>query len=95
MKIRPEFRLPIRVTLIAFVLAIVLVIAGSTWIYMSETSSRRANRRAEMMGSGLAVLMCVVVAPFWLTAAAKVGKERREQNLAAAKPRKRRKSQME
>ena len=92
MKIRPEFRLPIRVTIIAFVLAIVLVIAGSTWIYMSETSSRRANRRAEMMGSGLAVLMCVVVAPFWLTAAGKVGKERREQRLAAAKQRKRKSS---
>ncbi len=93
MKIRPEFRLPIRVTVIAFVLAIVLVIAGSTWIYMSETSSRRATRRAEMMGSGLAVLMCVVVAPFWLTASAKVGKERREQKLAAAKQRKQKKSQ--
>lgn len=93
MNIRPEFQLPIRVTVIAFVLAIVLVIAGSTWIYMSETSSRRATRRAEMMGSGLAVLMCVVVAPFWFTAAAKVGKERREQKLATAKPRKRKKSQ--
>jgi cytochrome bd-type quinol oxidase subunit 2 len=94
-KIRPEFRLPIRVTLIAFALAIVLVIAGSTWIYMSETSSRRANRRAEMMGSGLAVLMCVVVAPFWLTAAGKVGKERREQRLVASKQRKRKRSQAE
>ncbi len=95
MNIRPEFRLPIRVTVIAFVLAIVLVIAGSTWIYMSETSSRRANRRAEMMGSGLAVLMCVVVAPFWLTAAGKVGKERREQRLVASKQRKRKRSQAE
>lgn len=89
MKIRPKFRLPIRVTVIAFVVAIVLVIAGSTWIFMSESSASRANRRAEMMGSGVAVLMCVVIAPFWLTAAGKVGKERREQRLAAAKQRKR------
>lgn len=90
MKIRPEFRLPIRVTVIAFVVALVVVISGSTWIYMFESSSRRANRRAEMMGTGLAVVTSLVVAPFWLMAAGKVGQERREQRLADRAKRKRR-----
>lgn len=89
MKIRPEFRLPIRVTVIAFIVAILLVVAGSTWIYMSESSASRANRRAEMMGTGLAVLMCIVVAPFWLMAAGKIGEERRAQRMAAKEERKR------
>jgi len=92
MKIRPEFRLPIRVTVIAIVLALVVVIAGSTWIYMSESSGSRANRRAEMMGTGLAVMTCLVVAPFWLVAAGKVGQDRREQRLAAKRERKRKDS---
>lgn len=89
MKIRPEFKLPIRVTAIAFGVVLVLVIAGSTWIYMSESSSSRANRRAEMLGSGLAVMTCLVIAPFWLVAAGKVGQERRGQRLAARRERKR------
>ena len=89
MKIRPEFKLPLRITALALGLAFVVVIAGATWIYMSESSSSRANRRAEMMGSGLAVVTCLVVAPFWLVAAGKVGKERREQRLAARRERKR------
>ena len=85
MKIRPEFKLPIRVSIIAFIVALLLVVAGATWIYMSESSNSRATKRAEMLGSGLAVMTCLVVAPFWLIAAAKVGKERREQKLAQSK----------
>ena len=89
MKIRPEFKLPIRVTAIAFALALVATVAGCTWIYMSESSNSRAMRRAEMMGSGVAVMTCLVIAPFWLMAAGKVGEERRAQKLAAKKERKR------
>ena len=88
MKIRQEFKLPIRVTAIALGLALVAVVAGSSWIYMSTSSNSKAMRRAEMMGTGVAVMTCLAVAPFWLMASAKVGEERRAAKLAATKKRK-------
>lgn len=82
MKIRPEFKRPIRISCIVLAIAIILVIVGATWIFLSESSSTKANRRAVMLGSGLGVLASLVVAPFWLFAAGKIGKERREQRLS-------------
>ncbi len=71
------FKLPLIVTGIAFTLALVIVIAASAWVYQSETSNRRKVDRAQKIGSGVGIATCMVIAPFWFFAAAKVGKQRR------------------
>ena len=80
------FKLPLIVTGIALVLVMALGIAGAIWIAESSGTGREKEARAQMLGAGAATLLCVVVAPFWLFAAAKVGKERRAAKLAATRP---------
>ena len=78
MKSARHFRVPLIVTGIALALAVLLGIAGVTWVHRTETSSRRKTERAQQLGQGMALATCLVVAPFWLAAAAKVGKARRK-----------------
>jgi hypothetical protein len=73
-----HFRVPLIVTGIVLALALLLGIAGVTWVHRTETSSRRRTERAQQLGRGMALATCLVVAPFWLAAAAKVGKARRK-----------------
>ena len=72
-----RFKLPLIVTGVALVLAIILGVVIITSIHGSRDSSRRKQERAAQAGGAVAVGVCVVVAPFWFWAAAKVGKERR------------------
>jgi hypothetical protein len=72
-----HFKLPILVTVVAFVLVMAIGIGGTIWITQSAGSNREKETRAQMLGSGSAMLLGVIVAPFWFYAAAKVGKERR------------------
>ena len=72
-----HFKFPLKVSGIAFLIALVIVIAGSTWIYQQKISDRQKQERAAMFGSGLGMFTSLVIAPFWLIAAGKIGKERR------------------
>ena len=73
-----HFKRPLKITLIAFVVALVIGIVGSTMIYKSDGSRRTKMERSEMLGGGLGVATVMVIAPVWFFAAAKFGKERRE-----------------
>jgi hypothetical protein len=73
-----HFRVPLIVTGIALALAMLLGIAGVAWLHRTGTSSRKRTERAQQLGRGMALATCLVVAPFWLAAAAKVGKARRK-----------------
>ncbi len=72
-----HFKLPLIVTGIVLPLVLVLGIVGVTWIHQSPISNREKELRGQKLGSGAATMMCVVIGPFWLYAAAKFGKERR------------------
>jgi len=85
-----HFKLPLIVTGVALALALMLGIAGATWIHWSEISSRKKMQRAEKLGTAVGVTTCLVIVPFWLVAAAKVGKERRKAKDAAQAPQKQR-----
>ena len=78
MKIMRHFRVPLIVTGVALALALVVGIAGLTWLHRTEASSRRRAERGRQLGTGAAAATCLVIAPFWLVAAAKVGKARRK-----------------
>ena len=73
------FKRPLIITGIAFAVALLVGIVGVTLIHNAELSNRKKQERAQMLGAGVGITTCVVVAPFWLFAAAKVGKARREQ----------------
>ena len=77
-----DFKLPLIVTGAALAVALVFGLAAVTWIHQSKSSSREKELRAQRLGSGVAIATCVVVAPFWLIAAAKVGKRRRLKQAA-------------
>jgi hypothetical protein len=79
-----RFKIPLLVTGIALVVALIIVIAVGTYIYQTEPSRRRAMKRAEMLGTGVGVTTSLIVAPFWLVVAGRIGKERREARKAAA-----------
>jgi hypothetical protein len=80
-----HFKLPLLVTAITLLLAVIVGVIMITSIHRSQTSSARKLERAQIAGGGVAVAACVVVAPFWLFAAAKVGKERRQARELARK----------
>jgi hypothetical protein len=80
-----DFKLPLIVTGAALALALVFGLVAITWIHQSKISSREKELRAQRLGSGVAVATCVVVAPFWLITAAKVGKQRRLKQAASRK----------
>jgi Na+-driven multidrug efflux pump len=72
-----RFKLPLIVTGIAFVLMVAIAVGGMIFIAQSGASNREKEARAQALGSGSAMLLCIIVAPFWLFEAAKIGKERR------------------
>lgn len=79
-----HFKLPLIVTGIVLALTLVLGLAVVTWIHQSPISDREKMERSAKLGAGMATAMCVVIAPFWFVAAAKVGKERRMAKAALA-----------
>lgn len=72
-----RFKVPLIATAIVFVAMVVIGIASISLIYSSSGSNRNKSERAGMAGAAVATLGCVVIAPFWLYAAAKTGQERR------------------
>ena len=81
-----HFKLPLIVTGITLALALITGIALVTWIHKSKISDRQKAERAQNLGAAVAVTTSLVIAPFWLFAAAKVGKERRAARDAAELP---------
>ena len=77
-----HFKLPLIVTGIVFVLAIGLGLAAVTLIHRSGKSNQEKKERAELLGGGVAFATAIILFPFWIFAAAKVGKERRAALLA-------------
>ena len=72
-----HFKLPLIVTGVTLTLALVMGLTAVLWINQLAISNRQKEDRAAKLGSGVATLTCVVVAPFWFVAAARLGKERR------------------
>ena len=85
-----HFKLPMIVTAVTLLVAVLVGVAGMAMIVSSKESSRTKKERASMLGSGLGIATGVISAPFWWFAAAKLGKERRARLEAERKPRKRR-----
>jgi len=79
-----RFKTAFIATAVALVVGLILTVAGATWVYYQDISDRKKMERSGQLGSALAVVVCVAIAPFWLIPAAKIGKERRE---AAARSR--------
>ncbi len=75
---KKHFKRPLKVTAIVFPLMLVIGIIGVTMIHQSGDSNRKKMQRASMLGSGVATMGCIIIAPFWLIAAARIGAERRE-----------------
>jgi hypothetical protein len=73
-----HFKIALLATGIALLLAIAVGIAVVTSIHRSPASNREKAERAQQAGGAVAIATLVVVTPFWLFAAAKVGRERRE-----------------
>lgn len=72
-----HFKLPLIVTAITLAVALVAGIAIVTVIHRSGKSEREKKERAELLGGGMAIGVLMISFPFWIFAAAKVGKERR------------------
>ncbi|MSR80175.1 MAG: hypothetical protein EXS11_05550 [Gemmataceae bacterium] len=72
-----HFKLSLIVTGIVVVL---VVIAGGVGIYYIDKNSKSDQEkrvRGERLGMGIGTFAGILVAPFWLFAAAKMGKEKR------------------
>jgi ABC-type Co2+ transport system permease subunit len=74
------FKLPLIVTAIVIPLMIVAVVASFFWLDSLEISNREKAERAARLGGGVATVGCVVLAPFWWVAAARLGKAKRQQS---------------
>ena len=72
-----HFRRPLRITGIAVALSLILGLVLSVVIYRQKISDREKIARMQMFGGGLGGITLVVIAPYWLAAAARVGRERR------------------
>lgn len=72
-----HFKRPLRITGIALALALILGLALSVVIYRQNISDRAKMARMQMFGGGLGGITILVVAPFWLAAASRAGRERR------------------
>lgn len=81
----PLFRRPLRITGISLAVTLLVGVALVTKIHRERISERKKLARVERLGSGLAMMNFLVIAPFWFFAAAKVGKERRAARAAAQK----------
>jgi hypothetical protein len=73
-----HFKLPLLVTGITVLIAVIVGVIVVTSIHRSQASDQRKLERAQQVGGAVAVGACLVIAPFWLLAASKVGKERRQ-----------------
>ncbi len=71
------FKVPLIATGIAFVLFIVVGIIGLVAIDRTARNDQEKMTRGTLLGQGLGTLLCFAVGPFWIFAAAKLGKERR------------------
>lgn len=80
------FKLPIIVTSIAFTLAVAVGLVVVTIIHRAQLSNREKEERAQKLGAGVAGVTLLVVTPFWLVAAAKLGKQRRQARNQPAIP---------
>jgi hypothetical protein len=69
-----HFKLPTIVTVIALILMVISGLIAVNWIIRSGQAT---EERAKMLGSGLATVTAIIVAPFWIYAAYVAGKERR------------------
>lgn len=72
-----RFKTPLIVTAIVLPLMLIVGLGMISWIYSMDMSNRKKAERAGLAGSGVATMGCIVMAPFWLIAAAKLGKEKR------------------
>lgn len=91
-----HFRTPLIVTGVVFLLVLLIGIGGIIVIVNSNATDQAKAARSAMLGSGVATTACLIVAPFWIFAAAKLGKERRAalaESKKAAMPKKRKKVQ--
>lgn len=83
------FRFPLIVTGIAFVVFLILGITGMVMIDRTARNDQEKIARGTLLGQGLGTLISFVVAPFWIFAAAKMGKDRRaalaEKNSSVSK----------
>jgi hypothetical protein len=73
-----HFKLSLIVTAIVLPAMIIGVVISFVWLNSLSISNREKAARAEKLGTGIATLGCVVMAPFWLVSAANLGKERRK-----------------
>jgi cytochrome bd-type quinol oxidase subunit 2 len=80
------FKLPLIVTGIAFLLALILGLAGATWIHRSNLAPHQKEQRTKDLGMAAAFGVLFVITPFWMYACGKVGKERRQARLQAKAP---------
>jgi hypothetical protein len=74
-----HFKVPMIATAVVFALMLITGVVAITMITNSSGSSREKTQRAQMAGAGVATLGGICIAPFWILAAAKLGRERREQ----------------
>lgn len=72
-----HFKLPLIITGVTLFVAIAAGLGVITWIHKSKLSDREKAERAQKLGGGFAIVTLLIIAPPWLFAAAKFGKERR------------------
>ena len=72
-----HFKLPLIVTGITLVIALIAGIAIVTVIHRAKISDREKQARAGKLGGGVAGGVLLIITPFWLIGASKFGKERR------------------
>jgi hypothetical protein len=82
-----HFKLPLIVTGITLLLAIIVGVVIITSIHNSQDSNSRKIERAQMAGGAVAIAALVVITPLWLLAAAKVGRQRREARQSGSRTR--------
>jgi hypothetical protein len=80
-----HFKLPLFVTGIVFLLALALGVGGMIWIERSAKSRQEKTDRVKLLGQGLGIATCLVIFPFWILAAGKVGEKRRAARLGASR----------
>ena len=72
-----HFKLPLIVTAITFVVAIIAGIAIVTVIHRAKIPDSQKKARAEKLGGGVGGVVLLIITPFWLIGATRYGKERR------------------
>lgn len=78
-----HFKLPLIITGVTLLVAILGGIGVVTWIHKSKISEREKTERAQKLGGGFGIVTLLIITPPWLFAAAKFGKERRAAQDAA------------